>query len=192
MIGNDRLIVVFGMAHSGTTIFTKTLLQCPEILCLRNGPQRWIYENTYLRKEKTRLIEKFLAENPTKLILLKSPWAEKKIEFFKENMPFSYYFCMVKGFKAIQRSWQKKTSFVATGLRKNKARQKKQYDEYHHYAYNFPKLTGCKRYCKILYPRMLENPEATFRRVNRFLGITFRFDPVEIVPGGDVKKGLRG
>jgi hypothetical protein len=188
---NNRLIIVLGMAHSGTTIFTKTLLQCPNVICLRNGPQRWIFENTYIRKRKTKPIEQFLCEHPHSLVVMKKPWAETHYEFFREKMPEAYFVCMLKSFKAIRRSWSKKTSFVSAGLRNgSEAAQKRHYDKYYNAAMNFPRETGAKRYFKLSYQKLLKNPNETFVKVNRFLDLNFKFDTSEIKPGGNVKKTL--
>ncbi|HQU46730.1 MAG TPA: sulfotransferase, partial [Pirellulales bacterium] len=53
---HERLIVVLGMARSGTTIFTCVLCRHPQIALFRSGPEAWLLENDCLPRRQADLI----------------------------------------------------------------------------------------------------------------------------------------
>jgi hypothetical protein len=118
IIGNDRLIVVLGMAHSGTTIVAYILRQHPDVVVAVGGYEGWILENTWLPREESQPIQNLLNENPDKRVLLKRPWNEvHHPEWMHREMPDATFIYCVRPFEAISQSWSRRNSFVDSRLR---------------------------------------------------------------------------
>ena len=85
---NEKIIVISGMAHSGTTILAYILQQHPEIYCFTNGDQACILENDLLLNKQNEAIEFVINSHFPKRILLKRPWTECKVlEWFSQELP---------------------------------------------------------------------------------------------------------
>lgn len=111
--GNERLIIVMGMAHSGTTILTYVLKHHPEILCCTDGTEAWLLENTWLPLELKEPIQQFLNNYPDKRILLKRPWSEVwHGNWMQQEMPNAKYIYCYRNFGDIYDSWVKPTSML--------------------------------------------------------------------------------
>ena len=192
---DNRLIIVLGMAHSGTTVLVHTLLQCPKIVCLKSGTESWVFENKYLLPQFANTFEKednpvseFVAAHPKKLIVLKRPWQETRPDFFKTYMPNAHYFILLRSFNALVKSWSKENSSVSIGLRKASAQQKKiHYDKHLEAANTFASKTGSKVQL-IHYEEMCDNPSGTFAKIAAVLGIEFTFDTGDI---GNLDKNVK-
>lgn len=116
--GNERLIVVCGMAHSGTTILTHILRQHPDVHLVVNGNESWLLENDWLPNEDTDKIARCLAEHPDKRILLKRPWnITQHSEWMAREMPDAAFVYCDRPFSQIRKSWSKLTSLVDAKLR---------------------------------------------------------------------------
>jgi hypothetical protein len=118
LAGNERLIVVLGMAHSGTTILTYVLKQHPDVLSAVNGPEAWILENDWLRLEQASPIQDVLCSFPNHRILLKRPWScVWHGDWMAAEMPNARFLYCQREFGEIAQSWSKPTSFVDGTLR---------------------------------------------------------------------------
>lgn len=192
---NHRIIIIFGMAHSGTTIFAKTLAQCPQIHPFINGSEAWIFENNQLGSrtdEDASFIQDALLRLPKDhFIMLKRPWAEIDPVFFKKHMPNASFYCFLKSFLDIKNSWSKPTSFVPKPLKIDPTEQSNQYWLHLRAATNFPVILDTKRYQIIEYGYFVSHPENVFKHVCEDLKIKYQFDISEISPLGDVKTALR-
>ncbi len=166
MKDDHRVIIVMGMARSGTTVFTHVLSQHPKIFLFHNV---YNYENDLLFNLKSEEIQKIILEHPSKFILFKRPWIERIPLFFKEHLPNAYYIYLSKPFSMIQESWSK-TSWVDKELRDaNLEDKKKFYDEHIQIAKNFPKIVGTNNFKMIDYISFIENPQKIMEEVSRFL-----------------------
>lgn len=130
IVGNERLIIVVGMAHSGTTILTYLLRQHPDAVCCTDGTEAWVLENTWLPFERQAPIQDLLARFPHKRVLLKRPWNVAKHRQWMENeMPSAKYLYCFRGFEDISKSWSKPKSFVDPRLRAgDQSYQRETYD----------------------------------------------------------------
>jgi hypothetical protein len=118
LIGNERLIIIIGMAHSGTTILAYVLKQHPDVFCFTDGTEAWILENTLLLRARTEAIQQLLNQHPTKRILLKRPWTTMRhADWLEREMPNARYLYCLRPFEEIARSWAKPTSLVDDHLR---------------------------------------------------------------------------
>jgi hypothetical protein len=115
--GNDRLIIVLGMAHSGTTILAYVLKMHPDIECHINGPEAWLLENEWLKNKDAEPIQEIL-NNSDKRILLKRPWMEVwNGQWMREEMPDAKFIYCHRDFDAVSVSWTKPTSQIGDDLR---------------------------------------------------------------------------
>lgn len=170
----NRFIIVLGMAHSGTTIFTKVLSQCPKIQLIVNGTEAPLLENDYLYKRDPRVLR--LLAIPDKFLLLKRPWMEEFSDFFRRYLPNAHYYIMLKTFEAQSKSWSKPKSLVEAELRESKSVQRARYDKCLNLAQNFPLP---KRI--VHYDYLLTQPKQLFNEINDELGLNHNFNVEEIV-----------
>ena len=78
-----RLIVVTGMARTGTSALTAYLASHPDIKLVVGGPLWHRLESDYFRKDiDWKFLDGVLDEFPTKKILIKQPWLERNTAFF--------------------------------------------------------------------------------------------------------------
>ena len=193
---DDRLIVILGMAHSGTTVFTHTLLQCPSIICFACGTESWVFENKYLLpqfasvfEQKDNPVSKFVGDHPNKFVILKRPWQEARPEFFKKHMPNAHYFLLIRSFDALVKSWAKPNSSVMVNLRLASPKVKRvHYDKYLEAANTFAVKVESKKVLLINYEEMCRDPSKIFADVAIALGINFTFDTSDV---GDLNKNIK-
>ena len=115
---NEKIIVISGMAHSGTTILAYILQQHPEIYCFTNGDQACILENDLLLNKQNETIEFVINSHFPKRILLKRPWTECKVlDWFSQELPNARFIYCYKAFEDITKSWCKPTSWISEELR---------------------------------------------------------------------------
>lgn len=192
---DNRLIIVLGMAHSGTTVLVHTLLQCPKIVCLQSGTESWVFENKYLLpqfadtfKKEDNPVSEFVAKHPNKFVVLKRPRQENRPDFFKTYMPNAHYFILLRSFDALVKSWSKENSSVSIGLRKASVQQKRlHYHKYLEAANTFASKTGSKVQL-IHHEEMCNNPSDTFAKIAAALGIKFTFDTSDV---GNLDKNVK-
>lgn len=188
IIGDDRLIVVCGMAHSGTTILTYLLQQHPGVVCCVGGPESWILENDWLKLERAGPIQEVLEKFPDKSILLKRPWVcMQRPLWLLENMPNARYIYCYRSFEDISASWSKQGSFVDAKLRQTN-KQKEFYDK----AFQAGEIFGAQvsNFRRHYHPSLLENPEKEIMEIAVWLGLSsWKFD-VSPVGGVNVKSLL--
>lgn len=113
ILGNERLIVVLGMAHSGTTILTHLLSQHPAVSLGTGGNEAWLLENDWLPTEQSEPIQALLEQNPHKRVLLKRPWNSAfHGDWMRRDMPEARFVYIYKTFDEMSCSWSKPTSLV--------------------------------------------------------------------------------
>ena len=116
-----RLIIVTGMARSGTSIVSAYLGTHSEVKLVVGGPLWWQCENEILSSDasKTRwdIIDELLAKYPTKRILLKRPWIEGQVELFKKAFWADVIVCRCQKEKLFG-SWRK-TQHVSQAVKEN-------------------------------------------------------------------------
>jgi hypothetical protein len=186
MKDNHRVIIVFGMARSGTTVFTHVLGQHHKLHLFHNV---YNYENDMIFNKKIEEMESVVSQFPSCQVVFKRPWSESMTDFFVEHMPDAHYLAMIKPFDMINKSWQK--SHWTQGLwgdddqvRRNK------YDKHKSLLEEFPlKL-------KIIdYTKFVSQPDEVMAEVAGFLGLlNYRkvgpkfipmFDTSMVKSGGD-------
>ena len=188
------MIVVFGMAHSGTSIFTQILNQSPQIHLHTSGSQSWILECEEIAAHKKQWNASALKNKQKTLpkgehLLVKRAWAESRPKFWENNFPSAYYFCLLRPFVPIYKSW-----IGATGSRptiKNSsitsvAPAWKKYEKRLRFAVNF----DLPNYMIVDHTRLCEWPENTFAEVAKFLKIGYTFDTSDI-GNTNIKKELK-
>ena len=88
--GNEKLIIICGMAHSGTTIVAHVIRQHPDFVLFNNGSMAFILENDFLLNANAQKIESLTQKENR--VILKRPWIENNhTDWLIENMPNSYY-----------------------------------------------------------------------------------------------------
>ena len=187
---SERLIIVIGMAHSGTTVLTHVLRQHPDIVLGSNGDMAWLLECDYLPDEDTKGIAELLDANPGKRLLLKRPWVETSHgDWMARELPEARYLYCVRPFDEIQASWKKKGSFVDSRLRWCESHQRNTYTSALQKAEDFSKRVAHFRYHS--HTIFLADPNRVSSETADWLGLPpFQFDVSE-VGSVDIKARLR-
>lgn len=187
---NQRVIIVFGMARAGTTIFTHVLSQHRKIKLFHNV---YNYENDLIFAQKHRAMERIVLENPRHMVLFKRPWSEKLVGFWKENFPNAYYIALLKPFDSINQSWQKSKWTRALHNGDDKRRRRK-YDRHRELLDEYADMK-----LKIVdYNYFVSDPDKTMKDVSSFLDLKYtrrcgqarcpQFDTSVVKEGGDWRK----
>jgi hypothetical protein len=191
--GNERLIVVVGMAHSGTTILSYVLSQHPDVLPCVNGHQAWIFENTWLPEEKSEPIQALLNSHPGKRLLLKRPWnCVWHGPWMAREMPDAKFLYCMRSFDELASSWSKPTSFVEDALKQGTREfQKEKYDMYYERAMGFRRMV--KNFHTVYHRRLLAAPKREITDIANWLGLpayTFELRAVSGSPDKNIKRLL--
>ncbi|HVX60831.1 MAG TPA: sulfotransferase [Pirellulales bacterium] len=181
---HERLIIVLGMARSGTTIFTYVLCRHPQIALFRGGGEAWLLENDCLLRRQTRRIGRAAALFPeAKYVVLKRPWQEEHAEWLHEHMPRASFIVLLRDRESIKRSWATTGRWALSGRRQAQTDPDACYDKYYQYALRLPETLGRQR-CRIIhYEQMIQQPEAVFAELADWLGVERCFDCTPIGQG---------
>ena len=188
---NERLIIVLGMAHSGTTILTYLLRQHPEIYIVANGNEAWILENSWLPNELAEPIQGVLRRFPQKRILLKRPWnCVWHGEWMAREMPHARFIYCDRDFEAIAASWSKPTSFVDDRLRNGGLEhQRAHYEFCHERAETFAQSVPF--FHRVDHSDFVRSPKETMARLAAWTGLPpFDYDVCEVGLRADIKRRL--
>jgi hypothetical protein len=181
-----KYIIVVGMAHSGTTILTRTLSQHPSVVCYRTGPQAWLYENDALASGDAFPVFEFAARQSVPYILMKRPWVCHRPYFLVANWPDAYYLYMQREREEIFKSWAKPTSMVET--RTERAVQEAKYNDSLEAAARLEAMVP--HFLRIKHEELCLDPAAIFKQIIKFTDLPdFGFDFSEI-NSVDIKKLL--
>ncbi len=189
--GNERLIVVLGMAHSGTTILSYVLRQHPEVVCCTDGTEAWILENSWLPLEQAEPIERLLTRFATRRVLLKRPWNEVwHGDWMKREMPNASFIYCYRSFADTAASWCKPTSFVEDQLRFGGVEyQRNFYEMCWQRAQSFGSGVPCFR--KHYHADFVADPAKVIAVAAAWLGLApFKFNVGEVSSDKDIKSLL--
>lgn len=171
---HERLIIVLGMAHSGTTIITQTLAQHPDVVLGANGGESWLLENDWLPNEDSAAIAKMLDDNPGRRLLLKRPWNEcHHAEWMACEIPFAMFIYCQRECSEIRKSWSKPTSQVDPLLR-DPTQQRRIYDESLQASRDFE--NAVPDFFRISHEALLADPAGEIARLAGWLGLDSQAD----------------
>lgn len=188
---NSRLIIICGMAHTGTTIVADVLRQHPDNLIIKNGAMHWLLENDYLLEADTVGIESLLLVNK-KRIILKRPWVEHlHTEWLISELPNAYYLYCKKNKEKTINSWSRSNSYVESELRNSTLKEK--YDYYDDCCRSASKLQkNVERFHIVNNEEVIKNPISVFSGINNFLNQEkFDYDLSEISSSKSIKKKFK-
>lgn len=189
ILSNDRLIVVLGMAHSGTTSLTFVLRQHPETICCVSGRESKLLENDWLLAEQAEPIQRLLGRY-RKRIILKRPWVEvDHADFLVREMPTAKFVYCYRDFKDISKSWSKPNSLVDPALRLNLTFQEETYKKC------IERSEALKNrvpfFKKVYHPDFVSDPKKIMDELSEWLGLfPFVFDTKEISYNRNIKSIL--
>ena len=190
--GNERLIVVLGMAHSGTTILTYVLKRHPDVMIAAEGTEAWIFENTWLPAEQGGPIQDLLTRRPTKRLLLKRPWCEVwNGEWMAREMPGARFVYCHRDFDEIAKSWSKPESLVDDALRNGGVDYQRDY-----YRTCWDKAEAFGRsvpfFRRFNHADFAARPGPVMADLAAWLGLApFAFDVSKVGNGNDIKAIIR-
>lgn len=181
---SERLIVVLGMARSGTTVFTYVLCRHPQIALFRGGPEAWLLENHCLLRRQARRIGRVAGLfTDAKYVVLKRPWQEEHAEWLHEHLPRARFIVLLRDREAIKRSWATSGRWALSGRQQALTDPDACYDTYLKHAMRLPEVVGSERCRTIRYERMLQEPAAVFEELADWLGVERCFDCAPIGSG---------
>lgn len=121
MNGEDRLVIVLGLYHSGTTILTYLLRQHPDMRLLQDEPigdePNWSLENRWTSLGELDHIAKQLKEYPKDRLLLKQVYHHTWWSFDTiTSLRKAKFVWIRKTFEEAVRSWKKPSSLAGQEL----------------------------------------------------------------------------
>lgn len=189
--GNERLIIVVGMAHSGTTILAYLLQQHPDVVCCTDGTEAWILENTWLPLEQAEPIQQLLAKFPDKRLLLKRPWnGVYHGDWMQREMPNARYLYCLRNFEEISKSWLKPNSFVDSRLRDGGPKYQR---EFYDMCFKEASAFGSRvsHFRPMPHEHLLNNPKRVMAMTTMWLGLSpWRFDVSKVSRTTNIKDFL--
>ncbi len=193
ILNHQRLIIVLGMARSGTTVFTYVLCRHPQIALFRDGPEGWLLENQCLPSKNASRIARVAPLFPEcQYVVLKRPWMERLGSWYRETMPNAHYIVMIRSRSSIKKSWTTTGGWALPANRRDPAKLDDFYDEYLEHALRMPQFVGADRCRLVRYERMVEAPGELFEELADWLSIPNSFDPSPIAEGGHWRKEWAG
>lgn len=190
--GNDRLIVVLGMVHSGTTILTHLLRQHPSVtlgLEPDGNEPNWSLENRWTVLGEATPIEDLLRAHDC--VLLKSIWYSWwSPDFLVSECQNAKFLYINKPFDLIRESWAKATSLADDDLRTaTEEFQRQSYDVMSQAAADFGKKVV--NFKKIAYTDLLAKPKEVISGIATWLDLPkFEFDVSQVSSEIDIKQVL--
>jgi len=182
---HERLIIVLGMARSGTTIFTYVLCRHPQIALFRGGPEAWVLENQCLLNRNAQRIGRVAEMFPgAHYVTLKRPWQEEQGEWFQQHLPRARFIVLIRNRESVIKSWQS-TGRWAIG---NRPLAKTNPDDYYEYflahALTLPELVGPDRCQLVKYEDLIDRPKFLFQQLAEWLDLPPLFDLSPLTTGG--------
>jgi|694.fasta_scaffold24480_2 hypothetical protein len=174
---NQNIIMVCGMAHSGTTLLTHFIRQNPDTYNYVNGISSWVYETQLIIQKSAKKISGIINSNPNKKILMKSPWSEVEYsDWLIENMPDACYVCCLKNFDDIKTSWSNIAAQVNDELKFSNDDFKKQ--KYDFCISQMNKFKNCvKKFIIINYKDLINNPSDIMDKIENLSDIKpYKYD----------------
>ncbi len=185
-----KFIIIVGMAHSGTTILTRTLSQHPSIICYRSGNEAWLYENDALAAGVAAPIFEFAAKQSAPYLLMKRPWVDHRPNFLLANFPDAYYLYTQREKEEIFKSWAKPDSMVDQAARTDRNIQDGKYND----SLEMSRCLEARvpHFLRIKHEELCYNPDGIFKQITELIGLSyFNFNFVEINKRVDIKRLLR-
>jgi hypothetical protein len=181
---HERLLIVLGMARSGTTIFTYVLCRHPQIAIFRGGPEAWVLENQCLPQRNARRIARVAQLFPgVKHVALKRPWQEEHGKWLSDHMPRAHFMVLVRDRETIKKSWETTGSWAVGNRPQAKTNPDEYYDYYLEHALALPHLLG-ENQCRIVrYEELIANPKGIFEDIAEWLKLERLFDCSPIAAG---------
>ncbi len=190
MIKNDEnIVIVCGMAHTGTTIVTHILRQHPELILFKNGSEEFILENDILLTADTEKLKKIL--KPDERIILKRPWVEtNQKHWLLSKLPNAYYIYCIKDKEKTIESWSRENSYVSEEFRSLSFQKKSEaFDKCYTDAMDIKGEVD--NFFIIHNEELIKSPKKIFSQVNDFLKISqFEYDVSDISKRKPIKKKL--
>lgn len=190
---SERLIVIDGMAHSGTTVLAHVLQQHPGIILCRDGPKRWLLESDMLKQARTGEIASLLAKFPAHRLLVKAPWTiHCHADWVLGEIPEASYLYCLKPPEEMLASWARPTAYIESWLRDAVPEEKRRFlDESLRRAEELGKKLP--RFRAVNNADLLRDPAAVIATLVAWLDLPpHRFDlsPVSAAPEKNMKHVL--
>ncbi len=183
---NQNLVIICGMAHSGTTVIAHVLRQHPELTLFKNGSMSYILENDYLLEADERSIEKLLEGGDR--VILKRPWVEyHQTDWLIHNFPDAYYLYCIKEKERTIKSWSRPNSYVSDEFR---SRSYEQLSEVFDHCYEIAMRIkdNVNHFYTLDNEEVIKNPESIFPSLNQFLNLgEFEYDLSDISSSKPIK-----
>lgn len=186
---SDRLVIVLGMAHSGTTILTHLLRQHPSLHLCANGGNAWLLENDWLLAKDQCSILNALKQHER--VLLKRPWTEyRALDWLIETFPNAWYIYCYKDCEDIIQSWSRTDTNCEADLRDAPMAEKRAFYE-HCRRCAITLWENVAHFRVVHHPYLARHPADCMVELRNWLGLSaFIFDVSAVVSGVDIKKVL--
>lgn len=186
---NKNLVIICGMAHTGTTVLAHILRQHPELTLFKNGSEAFILENDILLNADTKALKEILKLNQR--TILKRPWVEtNQKNWLTKFLPKSYYIYCIKDKEKTIESWSSETSFVSDEFRNLSYKKKSEaFDNCFNDAIELKKTV--KNFLTVNNEEVIKSPQETFLNINYYLNVSdFEYNLSDVSRKKSIKKKL--
>jgi hypothetical protein len=187
---SSNLIIIDGVASSGTTILTYLLSKHPDVVLVKNGTCTRILENDWLlNRDHEKIDAAFAGLGPGKKLLLKRPWSIYRFTgWLLEHYPEAYYVYSTRREEDVIRSWQKPESLVGDNwgrLRSDAEYARGVLNEAHDRAEAFRRVA--QQFTVVSHENLIYAPVPMLKDLTDWLGLApFRY-PTEIIGSCNIK-----
>jgi hypothetical protein len=183
--GDNRLLIVLGMARAGTTIFAHALASHPRIYLHRDGSEAFVLENECLKSRNLSEVQRIINLHlNAQYILLKRPWKERHYAWFKTHLPGARHFICIRNREEVIRSWRSTGNWAVRGHAGVRINAVSYYRQFKIYALIMKRIFGEGRCMLIDYGKVVHRKGELFREIADWLNLDFQFALDEIRPGG--------
>lgn len=187
------MIVIMGMAHSGTTIVAHILRQCPDLVLYCSGQQAGLLECQEVAAHiptsgwdwRTLQSKNNALYAVDKHLLIKRPWSESRPTWWVDYFPDSLFIICFRPFSQIKESWTGPRSMCPSLKNKTEPQLWNYYKKSLKQALSFP----LKNYL-LEHTRLLNDPDQVLKEVAEFLKIDYVFN-ISQVGNGNIKNIIR-
>lgn len=163
---DNRLLIVLGMAQSGTTVFTHTLASHPSIYLHCDGSEAFLLENQCLKTLNLDELQNIATLNhDARYVLLNRPWQERHYAWFKAHLPRAKYFICIRNRADVIKSWRTTGSWAVCdhpGVRINAVSY---YRQFKMYALIMQRILGASHCMLVQYGDIVKRRIGTFRQI---------------------------
>jgi hypothetical protein len=188
MRGAERVIVVLGTSHSGTTVLAYILNTHPQVRLIIDGENPEVLESDILMRRDWQTMQYLLDWFPEDYLVFKHPWAQENTTFFAEHLRDATYLYCWRPFEDVRKSWRR---FGGPSPYQGMGCARDVHKLHTALARWFPLVVQPRMYLCLRHNEIVLEPGKTMTRVAEAIGIAPTFDLSIVEPDAHWDKRLQ-